>query len=105
LEIVRKRWNKIGEIMGKRGVLKFTWNLKIQLQVLKGAVVSIQRFGCPSFPRKIFGPELIDSSHLTLSPINIEEAIDMCIVAWILWPDEERSSNPNLEKVILTSCI
>jgi DNA polymerase theta len=29
----------------------------------------------------------------------------MCIVAWILWPDEERSSNPNLEKVILTSCI
>ncbi|KAG6739360.1 hypothetical protein POTOM_056954 [Populus tomentosa] len=100
LEIVRKRWNKIGEIMGKRGVLKFTWNLKVQLQVLKGAVVSIQRFGCPSFPRKIFGPELIDSSHLTLSPINIKEAIDMCIVAWILWPDEERSSNPNLEKEV-----
>lgn len=100
LEIVRKRWNKIGEIMGKRGVLKFTWNLKVQLQVLKGAVVSIQRFGCASFPRKIFGPELIGGSHFTLSPINVKEAIDMCIVAWILWPDEERSSNPNLEKEV-----
>ncbi|KAJ6373044.1 hypothetical protein OIU76_027389 [Salix suchowensis] len=100
LEIVGKRWNKIGEIMGKRGVLKFTWNLKVQLQVLKGAVVSIQRFGCPNFSRKIFCPELIDSSHLPLSPINIKEAIDMCIVAWILWPDEERSSTPNLEKEV-----
>ncbi|CAK7353378.1 unnamed protein product [Dovyalis caffra] len=97
LEIFQQRWNKIGEIMGKEGVPKFTWNLKVQLQVLKGAVVSIQRFG-PS--RKISIPELIDSSHLMLSPVNIKEAIDMCIVAWILWPDEEKSSNPNLEKEV-----
>ncbi|KAL4607393.1 hypothetical protein ACB092_09G170400 [Castanea dentata] len=34
-----------------------------------------------------------------LSPVNVKDGIDVCIVAWILWPDEERNSNPNLEKV------
>jgi len=102
LEIVRQRWNKIGEIMGKGGVPKFMCNLKVQLQVLNGAVVSIQRYG---LSRKVSIPELIDSLHLMLSPINIKEAIYMCIVAWILWPDEERSFNLNLEKVMLTGCI
>jgi DNA polymerase theta len=102
LEIVRQRWNKIGEIMGKGGVPKFMCNLKVQLQVLNGAVVSIQRYG---LSRKVSIPELIDSLHLMLSPINIKETIYMCIVAWILWPDEERSFNLNLEKVMLTGCI
>jgi DNA polymerase theta len=77
-------------------------NLKVQLQVLNGAVVSIQRYG---LSRKVSIPELIDSLHLMLSPINIKEAIYMCIVAWILRPDEERSFNLNLEKVMLTGCI
>ncbi|XP_020536582.1 helicase and polymerase-containing protein TEBICHI isoform X2 [Jatropha curcas] len=100
LEIVRNRWNQISEIMGKRGVKKFSWNLKIQVQVLKNAIVSIQRFGCLNLSGKSSDIELIDSSHLLLSPINVKEAIDMCVVAWILWPDEERSSNPNLEKEV-----
>lgn len=102
LETVRQRWNRIGEIMGKRKVRKFTWNLKGQIQVFKSAVVSIRRFGSLNLPGKNLGPdspELINSSCFLLSPITIKEGIDMCIVAWILWPDEERSSNPNLEKV------
>ena len=31
---------------------------------------------------------------------RVKDAIDMCIVAWILWPDEESSSSPNLDKVM-----
>lgn len=99
LEIVRHRWIRIGEIMGKREVKKFTWNLKIQIQVLKKAAVSIQSFGCMNLSKSL-DLELLDSSHFLLSPINIKEGIDMCVVAWVLWPDEERSSNPNLEKVV-----
>ncbi|KAB2617879.1 activating signal cointegrator 1 complex subunit 3-like [Pyrus ussuriensis x Pyrus communis] len=40
-----------------------------------------------------------DSSFLLLPPVHIKDGIDMCIVAWVFWPDEERSSNPNLEKL------
>ncbi|KAF2286941.1 hypothetical protein GH714_035873 [Hevea brasiliensis] len=100
LEMVRHRWNRIGEIMGKKEVKKFTWNLKIQIQVLKKAAVSIQRFGSPNLSGKSLDIELLDNSHFLLSPVNIKEGIDMCVVAWILWPDEERSSNPNLEKEV-----
>lgn len=99
LEIVGQRWNRIGEILGKRNVRKFTWNLKVQIQVLKVPAVSVQKFGS-DVTGKSLGLELIDNSYLLLTPIHIKDGIDACIVSWILWPDEERSSNPNLEKVI-----
>ena len=98
LEIVRQRWNRIGEILGQRNVRKFTWNLKVQIQALKNPAVSVQKFGS-DLAVKNMGVELIDNSFLLLSPVNVKDGIDVCIVAWILWPDEERSSNPNLEKV------
>ncbi|PKI66013.1 hypothetical protein CRG98_013598, partial [Punica granatum] len=31
-DLVNARWRRIGEIMGKVGVRKFTWNLKVQIQ-------------------------------------------------------------------------
>lgn len=99
-ETMKLRWKRIGEIMEKRDIRKFTWNLKVQIQVLKRAAVSIQRFGCFNLVGNSLGLELIDNSFLLLSPVHVKDGIDMCIVAWILWPDEERSSNPNLEKVI-----
>ncbi|XP_044464498.1 helicase and polymerase-containing protein TEBICHI isoform X2 [Mangifera indica] len=99
LEIMKQRWKRIGEIMEKKDVRKYTWNLKVHNQVLKCAAVSVQRFGCLNLVRKSLGPELIDNLYL-LSPIYIKDGIDLCIVAWILWPDEERSSNPNLEKEV-----
>ncbi|KAL2974872.1 hypothetical protein AAZX31_14G127200 [Glycine max] len=46
LEIARSRWNRISKIIGKINVRKFTWNLKIQMQVLKRPAFSVQRFGC-----------------------------------------------------------
>lgn len=97
-KIANDRWNRITNIMGKRDVRKFTWNLKIQIQVFKNPAVSIQRFGEQSFCVKSMGVDLIESSYFIFPPINIQDAMDMCIVAWILWPDEERSSTPNLEK-------
>ncbi|XP_065858049.1 helicase and polymerase-containing protein TEBICHI isoform X2 [Euphorbia lathyris] len=100
LEIFRHRWKRICEIMGKKEVTKFTWNLKIQIQVLKHAAIPFQRFGCLNISGKNFDLEDIDSSHFLLPPITIDEGIDLCIVAWILWPDEESSSNPNLEKEV-----
>ncbi|XP_050213511.1 helicase and polymerase-containing protein TEBICHI isoform X2 [Mercurialis annua] len=98
LEVVRRRWNQIAKILGKKEATKFTWNFKIQIQAFKNAVVSIQRFGCMNL--KSLDLELIDSTYISLPSTNINEVIDMCIVAWILWPDEERSSNPSLEKEV-----
>lgn len=104
-KIANDRWNRIANIMGKRYVRKSTWNLKIQIQVFKNPAVSIQRFGEQSFYVKNMGVDLIASSYFSFPPINIQDGIDMCIVAWILWPDEERSSTPNLEKVTLPTTL
>lgn len=100
LVIARHRWSRISEIMAKRDVRKFSWNLKTQIQVLKRPAVSVQRFGCLDYSGNNMDLEVVDNSYILLPPILVKDAIDMCIVAWILWPDEERSSHPNLEKVI-----
>ncbi|GAV78351.1 DEAD domain-containing protein/Helicase_C domain-containing protein/DNA_pol_A domain-containing protein, partial [Cephalotus follicularis] len=100
LEIVKLRWNKFSEIMGKREVKKFTWNLKVQIQALKSASVSIKKFCSLNLPEKSRGLELTTSSNFLLPTVHIKDGIDMSIVVWILWPDEERSSNPNLEKEV-----
>lgn len=99
LEIFRQRWKRIGKIMGNKEVTKFTWNLKAQIQVLKHAAIPVQRFGSLNLSgKKSFDPKDIDNSNFLLPQIIMNEVIDLCVVAWILWPDEERSSNPNLEK-------
>ncbi|XP_024986361.1 helicase and polymerase-containing protein TEBICHI [Cynara cardunculus var. scolymus] len=100
LEMAKQRWCRVGMIMGKSQVRKFGWNLKIQNQVLKNPAVPIQRFGSMFRPVKTIGVELIESSYYMFSPVHLKDAIDLCVVAWILWPDEERSSNPNLEKEV-----
>ncbi|CAL5359107.1 unnamed protein product [Camellia sinensis] len=99
-EVAKQRWSRIVMIMGKKDVRKFTWNLKIQIQVLKIPAVSIQRLGSLNLAVKTMGLELKDSIYYLLHPVYVQDGIDMCIVAWILWPDEEKSSNPNLEKEI-----
>ncbi|KAG4382698.1 hypothetical protein GLYMA_14G140800v4 [Glycine max] len=100
LEIARSRWNRISKIIGKINVRKFTWNLKIQMQVLKRPAFSVQRFGCLDTLGKSMDLEVVDNSYVLLPPIHVKDAIDMCIVAWILWPDEESSSSPNLDKEV-----
>ncbi|KAF5797771.1 putative DNA-directed DNA polymerase [Helianthus annuus] len=100
LEVAIQRWARIGMIMGKSRVRKFGWNLKIQNQVLKHPAVSIQRFGSLTHTVKTIGVELVDNSYYMFSPVHLKEAVDLSVVVWILWPDDERSSNPNLEKEI-----
>ncbi|KAL2318229.1 hypothetical protein Fmac_032105 [Flemingia macrophylla] len=102
LAIARYRWSRISKIMGKRNVRKFTWNLKIQIQVLKRPAFSVQRFGSLALDTlgKSLDFELVDNSYVLLPPIHVKDGIDMCIVSWILWPDEERSSSPNLDKEV-----
>ncbi|XP_024031656.1 helicase and polymerase-containing protein TEBICHI [Morus notabilis] len=100
LEMVRRRWDRISGIMGKRDVRKYTWNLKVQVQALKSPIVSVQKLYCKEFAVENTEFEIIDSSFLLLTPIHVSGGIDLCIVAWILWPDEERSSSPNLEKEV-----
>ncbi|KAM7459401.1 hypothetical protein LguiA_036395 [Lonicera macranthoides] len=100
LEIAKGRWKRIGYLMGKKDVRKFTWNLKVQIQVLKSPSISIQRFGSRNLAVRNMGLELIDSSYYMFSPIYVKGVVDISIVAWILWPDEERSSSPNLEKEV-----
>ncbi|KAK6927419.1 DNA polymerase theta-like, helix-turn-helix domain [Dillenia turbinata] len=97
LEIAKGRWSRICYIMEKGNVRKFSWNLKLQLKVLKKPLISVSRIGNMSCAVKYVGTQ-VDSSYVMLSPVYVKNGIDMCIVAWILWPDEERSSIPNLEK-------
>jgi len=93
------RWSRISKIIEKKEVRKFTWNLKVQIQVLKKPSVSVQRFGSLDTIDKNMHLEVVDNSYILLPAIHVKDAIDMCIVAWILWPDEESSSSPNLDKV------
>ncbi|KAF7153852.1 hypothetical protein RHSIM_Rhsim01G0105200 [Rhododendron simsii] len=72
---------------------------KVTRQVFKVPAVSIQRFGSLNLAVNTLGLELVDSSYYVLSLVLERDGLDMCIVVWILWPDEERSSNPNPEKV------
>lgn len=99
VEMAKKRWTRIGAIMGKKDVRKFTWNLKVQIQVLKRPAASVHKFSTPHGGIKSLGLDLIDNSHFMFSPAHVRNAIDLCVVAWILSPDEEKSSCPNLEKV------
>ncbi|KAF5207303.1 Dna polymerase i [Thalictrum thalictroides] len=97
-ERAKHRWNRIAKILAGNNVRKISWNLKVQVQVLKNPGISIQRFGGLHCTQKNMDIELIDGSYFLLPPVHVLEGIDMCIVVWLLWPDEERSSNPNLEK-------
>ncbi|KAG1335104.1 putative DNA-directed DNA polymerase [Cocos nucifera] len=98
-EVALSRWKRIATIMGKSGVRKITWNLKIQIQVLKYPCISIQRFGrlCVEY-KKLKDIECIDNS-ISLPSVSVNDGIDICLVAWILSPDEECKSTPKLEKV------
>ncbi|CAM8919656.1 unnamed protein product [Rhodiola kirilowii] len=100
LEMAKHRWNEISRIIGKGDIRKVTWNLKMQIQALKSPTVSIQRFGSSSTAVKSAGIELVDSSYCLLPPVHISNGIDLSIAAWILWPDDERSSSPSLEKEV-----
>lgn len=101
VEMAKKRWTRFAAIMGKTDIRKFTWNLKVQIQVLKCPAASVHKFSTPHGGIKSLGLELIDNSYFVFSPAHVRNAIDLCVVAWILSPDEEKSSCPNLEKVIL----
>lgn len=100
-DVAKHRWNRIAMIMERINVKKITWKLKTQIQVLKNPMVSKHRFGGFGFERKETNDiKLIDNPCLLLPSISVNDGIDICIVAWILWPDEESSSSPNLEKVV-----
>lgn len=101
LDVAKHRWNRIAMIMERVNVKKITWNLKIQIQVLKNPMISIHHFGCLGFACKETNDiKLIDNSCLLLPSISMNDGIDICIMAWILWPDEESNSSPSLEKVV-----
>lgn len=99
VEMAKKRWTRIGAIMGKKDVRKFTWNLKVQIQVLNRPAASVHKFSTPHGGIKSLGLDLIDNSYFMFSPAHVRNTIDLCVVAWILSPDEEKSSCPNLVKV------
>ncbi|CAH9090445.1 unnamed protein product [Cuscuta epithymum] len=99
-EMAMQRWDRIRTIMGKNGVKKFTWNLKKQIQVFKFPAVSTVRYGSVNAAAKAAGLNLIEGSYYVLSPVHLQDAVDVCIVAWILWPDEVKGSSPSLEKEV-----
>ncbi|MQM13838.1 hypothetical protein Taro_046767, partial [Colocasia esculenta] len=40
------------------------------------------------------------TDRLIQASIIVHDGMDLCLVAWILWPDEESRYSPNLEKVV-----
>ncbi|KAL8537172.1 hypothetical protein ACS0TY_012379 [Phlomoides rotata] len=100
VEMAKKRWERIGAIMGRNDVKKFTWNLKVQIEVFKRPAVSVHKFSSPHGGIKSLGLDLIDNSYFMFTSVQVRNAIDMSIVAWILSPDEEKSSCPNLDKEV-----
>lgn len=96
----QRRWKKIADIMQQKSVKKMTWNLKIQIQALKSAYISCQRLARFHLdPKMLDNIEVLDSSYVMLSPISVYSGLDICLLAWVLWPDEESRTVPNLEKV------
>ncbi|XP_018451900.2 helicase and polymerase-containing protein TEBICHI isoform X2 [Raphanus sativus] len=99
-DVIKSRWNRISKIMRDESTRKFTWNLKNQIQVLKSPAISIQRCARLNLAEVARDHELVDGSWLVMLPVRISNTIDMSIVSWILWPDEERHSNPNIDKEV-----
>ncbi|KAL6006246.1 hypothetical protein ACLOJK_040292 [Asimina triloba] len=100
-ERAKYRWNRITRIMEQVNVRKVTWNLKIQLQVFKDPFIRVHRLGKLSTEDKEkIGIKERDDCCLMLPSFSIRSGVDMCVVAWILWPDEESSSIPNLDKEV-----
>ncbi|KAG9455791.1 hypothetical protein H6P81_000299 [Aristolochia fimbriata] len=98
-EVVSSRWDRVSKIMEKKDAKKITWNLKIQIQVLEKPGISVQRLGVSRIGHEETGIELVDNLYI-LPSIFVTNAVDICVVSWILWPDEESSSTQNLEKEV-----
>ncbi|CAD6343939.1 unnamed protein product [Miscanthus lutarioriparius] len=97
----QRRWEKITDIMQQKSVQKMTWNLKIQIQALKSPYISCQRLERFHLDHKMLDKvEVLDNSYMLLSPISVYNGLDICLLAWVLWPDEESRTVPNLEKFV-----
>ncbi|CAL4907070.1 unnamed protein product [Urochloa decumbens] len=95
------RWKRIANIMQQKTAKKLTWNLKIQIQALKSAYISCQRLARFHLDHKMLDNiEVLDNSYVLLSPMCVYNGLDICLVAWVLWPDEESRTVPNLEKLV-----
>lgn len=100
-EEFNRRWSRIVGIMQQKSVKKMTWNLKIQIQALKSPCISCQRLARSHLDYKTLNNiEVLDSTHVMLPPISVYNGLDICLVAWILWPDEESKAVPNLDKLV-----
>lgn len=99
-EISKKRWSRIANVLGKNGVKKITWNLKSQMHVLQNPGISVQRLGSRfrNEHRAHSDFRVIDGT-LFLPSIILNDGIDVCLIVWILWPDEESGSCSKLDKV------
>ncbi|KAK8940202.1 hypothetical protein KSP40_PGU013552 [Platanthera guangdongensis] len=97
----KSKWKKLSKIMGKNGARKISWNLKIQIQVLKAPCLSLQRLSRLGLQKNFLNDtELIGDSYVLLPSVYVHEGIDLCLVSWSLWPDEESKSAPSLEKLV-----
>ncbi|XP_015698275.1 helicase and polymerase-containing protein TEBICHI [Oryza brachyantha] len=100
-EELTRRWNRIIEIMRRNNVKKMTWNLKVEIQALKYPCVSCQRLARLHLDYKMLkNVEVLDNLYVFLPPISVHSGLDICLVAWVLWPDEESKTVPNLEKLV-----
>ncbi|XP_073012513.1 helicase and polymerase-containing protein TEBICHI isoform X1 [Typha latifolia] len=100
-EVAKTRWRRIAGIMRQNGVRKITWNLKVQIQALKYPCISIQKFGRLGLEHKKLNDfVLVDSSYILLPSIPVHNVMDICLAVWVLWPDEESKTTPNLDKVV-----
>ncbi|XP_057854248.2 helicase and polymerase-containing protein TEBICHI isoform X1 [Cryptomeria japonica] len=99
-DIAKERWEKVAKVMCKKGVKKITWSLKNQFQAFTRPGISMPNIN-QSKDESCKKNELLTAMHLVALPsVDVEDAIDLCLVAWLLWPDEESTDYPTLEQEV-----
>ncbi|CAM6130031.1 unnamed protein product [Calypogeia fissa] len=96
LDSIELRWKNISSVLSRNGPRKLGWDLKNQLRALCNAGISQ-----PNGKLENAAPRENENNLHSLSPIFLGEPyVDVHIVSWLLWPDEESSQNLSLEQEV-----
>eukprot|EP01018_Ginkgo_biloba_P001647 Gb_33083 [translate_table: standard] len=101
VDTAKERWDKVAKIMCQEGVKKVTWNLKRQIQAFKKPGISMPNTSqTKNETSEKMESVLKGKSLMSLPSLYVGEAIDICLVSWLLWPDEESTDSPTLEQEV-----
>ncbi|KAH9300440.1 hypothetical protein KI387_012023, partial [Taxus chinensis] len=98
-DIAKERWNKVAKVMCQKDVNKVAWNLKSQFQVFMKPGISMPNHKKDEASKKKT-EAFAEMPLMSLPSVDVKDVIDLCLVAWLLWPDEESTDCPTLEQEV-----